>query len=124
MNGAMIAVCGINCAKCPLLRASQGDVAAAEHLAAWWRSEGWMDEGEGAAEVLASGPHCLGCRGDRDTHWSANCWILTCCVGDHGLDSCHKCDDFACERLIEWAMHYDRYGAALNRLRQMREVKR
>jgi hypothetical protein len=124
MNGPMIAVCGIDCTNCPLLRASQGDEEAAEHLAAWWRNEGWLDEGEGADEVLAGGPHCLGCLGDRDAHWSANCWILTCCVDDHGLDSCHKCDDFACERLVEWAGQNDRYGAALNRLRQMREVQR
>ena len=60
-----IAVCGIDCANCGLLKASFGDAEAAEQLAGWWKSEGWMSEDEGAAEVLERGPHCLGCRGDR-----------------------------------------------------------
>jgi hypothetical protein len=82
-----VAVCGIDCAHCPLLKASFGDTEAAEHLAGWWRSEGWLKENEGAAEVLERGPHCLGCRGDRSAHWAANCWILKCCVDDKAWTS-------------------------------------
>lgn len=115
-----IAVCGLDCASCPLLKASLGDVQAAEQLAGWWKGEGWLSEDEGAAEILARGPHCLGCRGDRAAHWSANCWILQCCVDDRGLNSCHECDDFACERLVEWAAGDEHYTAALERLRGMR----
>jgi hypothetical protein len=121
MSENMIAVCGLDCAGCPLLKASLGDAQAAEILAGWWKSEGWLAEGEGAAEILARGPHCLGCRGDRASHWSANCWILQCCVDDEGLASCHECDDFACERLVEWAARNEHYAAALERLRSMRE---
>jgi hypothetical protein len=117
----MIAVCGIDCTNCPLLKASLGDVHAAEGLARWWRSEGWLKEDEGAAEVLRGGPHCLGCRGERSRHWSANCWILKCCVDDRGLAFCNECDDFACEQLVEWAAQNDSYTEALNRLRRMRE---
>jgi hypothetical protein len=121
MSLKAIAVCGIDCTQCPLLKASQGDTQAAEHLAGWWRGEGWLKEDEGAAEVLERGPHCIGCRGDRSTHWSANCWILKCCVDDRGLDSCHECDDFACEQLVQWAAQNDSYTEALNRLRRMVE---
>ena len=116
----MITVCGIDCIRCPLLKASLGDARAAEHLARWLRSEGWVEEDVGAAEVLEGGPHCLGCRGDRATHWSANCWILKCCVDDKGLEFCHECDDFACELLVEWAAQNDKYTEALNRLRRMK----
>ena len=116
-----IAVCGIDCANCGILKASFGDAEAAEQLAGWWKSEGWMSEDEGAAEVLERGPHCLGCRGDRSTHWSADCWILKCCVDDKGLGSCHECGEFACEQLLEWAAQNDQYTSALNRLRRMKE---
>lgn len=121
MSENMIAVCGIDCTNCPLLKASRGDAQAAEHLAGWWRSEGWLKEDEGATEVLLRGPHCLGCRGDRATHWSANCWILKCCVDDKGLGSCHECGEFACEQLLEWAAQNDGYTEALNCLRRMKE---
>ena len=51
-----------------------------------------------------------------------NGWILRCCVDDKSLDSCYKCDDFACEGLVKWASQNDGYTEALNRLRQMREA--
>jgi hypothetical protein len=116
-----IAVCGIDCSRCPLLRASFGDVEAAEHLVGWWRSEGWMREDEGADDVLAGGPHCLGCRGDRSSHWSPDCWMLKCCVDDKSLDSCHACADFPCDGLRDFGAQNERYGEALNRLHRMRD---
>ena len=117
-----VGVCGIDCSRCALLKASFGDVEAAESLARWWKSEGWMREDEGAAEVLAGGPHCLGCREDRSSHWSPECWILTCCVDDRDLASCHECGDFACERLEAWASQNERYTEALDRLRSMAQA--
>ena len=122
MGQEMIAVCGIDCTNCPLRKASLGDTEAAEQLAGWWKSEGWLKESEGVKEVLERGPHCLGCRGDRATHWSANCWILKCCVDDRGLASCHECGEFACERLVEWAAQNEGYTEALNRLRRLAEA--
>ena len=122
MTELMTAVCGLDCSDCTLLKASQGDPAAAAQLADWWHSEGWLDESEGPASVIAAGPHCLGCHGDRATHWSANCWILQCAVDDHGVESCDQCDDFPCERLVQWASQNEKYLAALDRLRQMRDA--
>ena len=89
----IIAVCGLECHKCDLYRAWL-DRKAAEHLTGWWRSEGWLEEGEGADKVMATAPHCLGCRGDRDKHWSANCGLLKCCVDDKRLATCADCDEF------------------------------
>ena len=115
----MIAVCGLDCGPCPLRTASLGDRDAAELLVGWWRGEGWLKEDEGADEVLARGPHCLGCLGDRETHWAANCWILKCCVDDKGLDSCSRCDIFPCEKLSEWAKERNEYSVALERLQSL-----
>ena len=122
----IIAVCGLDCTGCPLRRASLGDVEAAQMLVGWWQAEGWLKEDEGVDVVLARGPHCLGCRGDRSKHWSAECWILQCCVDEKGLASCHECDVFPCERLFEWVQNPppgqgDKYEEALDRLRSMRE---
>ena len=119
MREKMIAVCGLDCSGCPLLKASLGDLKAAEHLAKWWKSAGWLDENQGPEDVIAAGPHCLGCRGDRAKHWSPKCWILQCAVDERGLDSCHECGDFPCERLVEWAAQNEGYTEALNSLRTM-----
>jgi len=119
MNEKMIAVCGLDCAGCPIHKASLGDVEAAELLVGWWKGEGWLKEDEGVDEVLARGPHCLGCRGDRSAHWAANCWILTCCVDEKGLEYCYECEVFPCKRLSEWAGEREQYAEALKRLQQM-----
>lgn len=116
----MIAVCGLDCAECGLYKASLGDVDAAQSLVGWWKDEGWLKEDEGVDEVLARGPHCLGCLGDRSKHWAAECWILTCCVDQKGLTSCHECDDFACDRLEKRAAENEGDAKALDRLRGMR----
>jgi hypothetical protein len=125
MSEKMVAVCGLDCGGCDIYKASLGDVEAAQNLAGWWKGMGWLKEDEGAEEVLARGPHCLGCRGDRCKHWSAECPFLTCCVDQKGLTSCHECDDFVCERLEEWVRNPPpgqgaKYEEALDRLRAMR----
>ena len=122
MGEKMIAVCGLDCGACDIYKASHGDVEAAQNLAGWWKGMGWLKEDEGAEEVLARGPHCLGCRGDRSKHWSAECSLLACCVDQKGLTSCHECDGFVCERLEEWVQNPPpgqgaKYQEALDRLR-------
>jgi hypothetical protein len=64
--------------------------------------------------------YCKGCHGDRSIHWSSDCWILKCCVDDHGLEHCSECDTFPCDRLVEWSGGNDSYTSALQRLRRMR----
>ncbi len=119
----MIAVCGLDCGPCPLRRVTF-DAEAAQEVAAWFREQGWLEEGEGAAEVAARGPYCQGCRGDRSVHWSPDCWIRACCVDEKGLSFCSECDVFPCGRLEEWALGSPRYGEALERLRGMRGAVR
>jgi putative nucleotidyltransferase with HDIG domain len=69
--------------------------------------------------VSAEDIRCKGCKGDRDRHWSPDCWILTCCVDERGLEFCNQCEVFPCTRLAEWASTSPRYTAALERLKRM-----
>lgn len=116
----MLAACGLDCQACEIRRAPT-DPAAAEVLLKWFRSQGWLSDDEGMDQVIERKMYCTGCLGSRDTHWSADCWILACCVDDHGLKNCSECEDFACERLVEWAGQNDDYAAALARLRTLHE---
>ncbi len=107
----MIAVCGLVCSGCGILKATT-DAKAAQGIVDWFRKE--RNE-----ELKIEDIHCSGCKGDRAKHWSPDCWILQCCVDQKGLEFCHECDDFPCERLKQWAKLDKRYGEALNRLREM-----
>jgi len=80
---------------------------------------GWLKEGEGVAEAVARNMVCQGCHGDRAKHWSADCWILQCCVDQRGLGHCHECAEFPCVRLVGWSEQNASYGRALERLRQL-----
>ena len=119
-NEQWIAVCGLDCTDCPLCWADR-DVEAAQRLVAWFRDEGWLDEDEGAAEVMQRGPYCRGCRGDRAAHWSPDCWILHCRDDEKGLNFCSACDAFPCDRLRTWTQQNPRYTKALGRLQRMAE---
>jgi len=107
----IIAVCGLDCAACAIYQAPH-DPAIAQRLTDHVRAHGHQD-------AEPSWFHCSTCRGEQSPCWSADCWIRQCCVGEHGLDHCSECPGFPCARLEEWAGANERYGAALDRLREM-----
>jgi len=117
----MIAVCGLDCDGCDI-RLVPTDANAARRVIAWFKQMGWLEENEGVAEVIERRMYCRGCRGDRSLHWSADCWILKCCVDDRHLEYCHECDVFPCQRLVEWSQQNASYTEALNRLQRMRDL--
>jgi hypothetical protein len=112
-----MAVCGLDCGSCEIANV-ESDADAAESVTSWFRGMGWLKEGEGVSDVVAKAPYCKGCHGDRATHWSADCWILKCCVDEKGLEHCSECDEFVCERLEKWSGGSERYAEALERLKQ------
>lgn len=118
MNDGM-AVCGIDCDHCNLLRAPV-DEKAAESLVGWFRAEGWLKEGEGSAEVMKRGPYCAGCRGDRNVQWSGDCWVRACCLDTRHLNNCSECPEFPCTKLTEWGRKGAHHAQALERLEAMR----
>ncbi|MCW3994294.1 MAG: DUF3795 domain-containing protein [Candidatus Bathyarchaeota archaeon] len=109
----MVAVCGLNCAKCEIFQASSNRDLA-QKIVDWFKKE--RDTVVKVEDIC-----CLGCRGDRAKHWSPDCWILKCCVDEKGLEYCFQCGDFPCEKLKEWAEENKSYGEALNRLVEMRK---
>ncbi len=118
-----LGVCGLDCRSCEI-RTFPTDQAAARCVVAWLKKHGWLAEGEGVEQAVERKMYCSGCLGDRDTHWSADCWILQCCVDEHKLDSCAKCESFPCERLSEWSKKDPSYDHALKRLRAIRSRHR
>ena len=117
------AACGLNCETCEI-RLAPFDPAAAESVLKWFRSEGWLTESEGLTEVIQRKLYCTGCLGSRETHWSADCWILHCCIDEAHLENCSQCPDFPCDRLIEWSQQNESYQHALENLRQQHANRR
>ena len=120
MPQEIIAVCGLICSTCSILKAHT-DKEAAESVVGWFKSEKWLKENEGVDELLKNGPLCSGCRGDRSVHWAADCWILQCCVDDKKLLYCSECDEFPCKRLVEWSKENKHYTSALLTLKNMKK---
>lgn len=116
MRSRLMAACGLDCGTCEI-RLAPKDPAAAKTVVDWFRLQGWLSAAEGMSEVIERKMYCTGCLGNRDTHWSADCWILVCCVDQQGLSNCSECQAFACDRLVDWASQNDGYSAALARLR-------
>ncbi|MBN2238308.1 MAG: DUF3795 domain-containing protein [Dehalococcoidales bacterium] len=111
-NIEMIGACGINCGDCDI-RLAGTNHEIAERLAKGFSEKGIIPDA--TPDMF----RCDGCRGDRENHWSADCFILQCCVDDKGYDYCNRCPDFACDKLVEWSNQNERYVKALNRLREM-----
>jgi hypothetical protein len=99
-KGEIMGACGLDCASCEIRRLPF-DAEAAAKTVAWFRQEGWLEESEGVKEALVRSMYCQGCLGDRSRHWSADCWILQCCVDRKHLQFCAECGDFPCPRLID-----------------------
>jgi len=119
MDSNLMAACGLDCKSCEI-RLAPTDLAAAKVVVDWFKQQGWLSADEGMAQAIERKMYCTGCLGDRATHWSADCWILSCCVDQRGYSDCSQCEEFACDRLVDWAKQNSGYSAALARLRQLR----
>ncbi len=116
----LMAACGLNCESCSI-RCYPFDERAAAEAIPWYRKMSWLTESEGVAEAVAKKLICQGCHGDRAAHWSADCWILACCVDQKGLGHCAECAEFPCARLAEWSKSDAAYGRAFARLVELRD---
>jgi hypothetical protein len=115
-DNEMIAVCGLECHRCDILRATD-DKKIAQETVDWFKRELNQD-------IKLEDVHCMGCREDRAKHWSPDCWILHCCADQKGLEYCYQCGEFPCQKLTEWSKSSERYKQALNRLRHLSEKQR
>jgi hypothetical protein len=112
-----LAACGLNCETCEI-RLAPFDPDAADIILKWFKGQGWLTENEGIPAVLERKMYCTGCLGNRETHWSADCWILHCCVDEHQLENCSQCPDFPCPKLTEWSHQDESYMRAFKNLKQ------
>ena len=110
----------MNCNTCPIPRI-HADLETAQKWVGQFREWNMLKEGEGAKEIMARGPYCISCHSDRSLHWSADCWILKCCVDDKGLDNCSQCDEFPCEGLIKRCDTSPGYDKVLDNLKKHKE---
>ena len=117
----MMAACGLDWGACAITR-MPFDEKAAEGVIGWFRSMGWLKGNEGVAEAIERNMYCKGCYGDRETHWSADCWILQCAVDDRALRHCHECADFPCQQLEVWGAENERYSVALGHLKRLAQA--
>lgn len=113
-----IAACGLLCHECSIFKA-HSDKEQAEKVRDWFLEEGFLDEKKSIEEFMADGPYCSGCHGNRDNHWSPECWILRCCVDEKGLNNCSECSDFPCTGLEEWSTQDESYNEALERMKEI-----
>ena len=111
-SNELTGACGLDCKECDIRWASDNPELAAK-IADWLHQHGYP-------HVRPEHVHCSGCKGDRAKHWSADCWILECCVDRNGLQFCYQCRDFPCSRLEEWAKGDRRYEKALSQLKEMK----
>lgn len=115
-----IAACGIDCNLCPIPQIHT-DQKIAEQWVKQFKEWGLLKEHQGADEIIARGPYCIDCRGDRSVHWSADCWILKCCVDEKELQNCSECGDFPCKKLLEWSQTHEGNQKALENLKYLKE---
>jgi hypothetical protein len=118
--GKNIAACGIDCSTCPFPHIHES-LENAQKWVGQFREWKVIKQDEGAEEIMSKGPFCMGCRGDRSRHWSANCQILKCCVDEKGLNNCSQCGEFPCEKLVEWSRKRPQHARALARLKKLKE---
>lgn len=115
----MMAACGLLCEPCHIRRMPFDDEAA-EVTLKWYREMGWLGADEGVEAAIDKKMYCTGCHGDREVHWSSDCWILKCCVDEKDLRYCYECSDFPCPKLVEWSTQSDKYREAFDRLSSLR----
>jgi len=107
----MISCCGLVCSDCPAYIATkENDDAKRAEVAALWSKQFNLEinpEDVDCAGCLANGVHGGYCR---------VCAIRKCAMGK-GLDSCARCEDYACEELEKVLSMEPACRERLNKLR-------
>ncbi|MHA1435240.1 MAG: DUF3795 domain-containing protein [Candidatus Heimdallarchaeota archaeon] len=113
-----ISICGLDCSKCDIYLCDEDEIIA-ERMLSWFKKQGWRPDSTTVQEFMQEGKFCEGCRGNRERHWSSNCKLLICCLDEKGLDSCHKCADFICEKLEAWGKSNEKYAQGIEQLKKL-----
>jgi len=109
----MIVICVLDCGECDIYK-DTNNPEIVKKIANWFKEK--RNEDFRIEDI-----HCFGCRGYRKMHWSADYWILECCLDKKGLAFCYECYEFPCEKLIESSKQNSDYAEDFNRLKEMRK---
>ena len=119
------APCGVDCSECGQYKVTmEKDEGAAELLAEWFRSQGWIGENEGGEAVMRKAPLCKGCRDiTDDCFWSCGCGSVDfrVCCDERQIDHCGECSVFPCEHYLEWASWHESHKKAMEYLLSLKE---
>jgi hypothetical protein len=91
----LIAVCGLNCAKCDIYLAGHGNEKLRDEIIDWFKKE--RNEMIKREQI-----RCQGCRGPLEVHWSPECKMMPCAIRN-GLQHCFQCEDFPCTGVNEFS---------------------
>lgn len=94
-NEWLIAVCGLNCAKCDIYEAGHGNKKLRDEIIDWFRKE--HNEAVKPEQV-----RCEGCTGPLIRHWSPDCKMMLCAKKKR-LQHCFQCEDFPCTNVNEFS---------------------
>jgi len=114
-----ISPCGLICAECPIFKA-HSDKKEGGKMLIWLKEEGRIDQKKDLEEFMEEGPYCEGCLEDGKVRWHQDCQIRRCCINHKGLDNCGECEQFPCDRLIEWSNKNEATKEAIERLKELR----
>ena len=124
MDKLKMAACGIDCNECGSYRVTmEQDLEAAEGIAIWYRSMGWIGENEGAEAVIRKNPLCKGCWNRSDDCFFKGCFHcgLRMCCEEKQLNHCGECCDFPCEKYINFVGDLEHHRIAMERLISLKE---
>lgn len=101
-----LAVCGLDCSTCSI-HTREG------HILKYFEEKG----------IDPQKIKCDGCRSERnENHWSKDCELLLCCIDKKNKEFCGECDDFPCDKIIEWAKGDEGYQEAMAKMQKMKQI--
>jgi len=117
-----ISACGLNCVECDLYKLpTDKDIQA--RFIPWFKEQGWLSEDEGIEEIISKKMYCKGCSVDKDVFWSDGCKLAICCKNEKRLTHCAECDEFSCDKLVEWSNSDEKYAQAYAYLVELRKLQ-
>ena len=109
-----IAVCGLNCARCGIHQAYTTQDTA-------WQTRIGKDIFGDEATIDPAAIRCGRCRGDVSIHWSADCTLRRCAEAK-GHRYCFQCDEFICDKLVDFAKTQTHHQRTVANLQEMKAI--
>ena len=98
----LVAPCGLHCDICTMYR-----VYKDKNPDLWQDTPKHFREQLGFQDTISlKEATCEGCRSDVLFEYCKNCNIRKCVLEEKGLNWCYECEDFPCEKLIDFQSYW------------------